>query len=304
MFPTLRKIQGVRFVGGLAVALTLTSIAAAQSAKYGQSISVQGFSQPSRESNVASIASGIVLNVHAREGQRVKKGECLVELDDSVHQKRLELARIAMESTGELQSAQAELNAKISRLGRLQELATRNHATVSELVQAEEELAIARAGLQRAEDRALQQEADYRRLESEAESYRVKAPFDGVVVRIEKEVGEYVGPGEPVVATVANLDVLTVDFLLPRTHRERIQQGQEVNVLFTVLRRQVIGVVTFVSPFPKGETNTYSVKVRVENTDGELSAGERCLLPDLDTLGDTRNLQANKPLLPTDIAGE
>jgi hypothetical protein len=74
------------------------------------------------------------------------------------------------------------------------------------------------------------------------------------------------------------LNALSVDFLAPRGRQENVIVGSSATVEFIESRRRAEGVVYYVSPFPDGETNTYTVKVRVANHDGELNAGERCRL--------------------------
>lgn len=250
----------------------------AQTATYNEKYTIQGFSQPARISAVAASIPGILQSRQVCEGDRVRAGVCLVQLDRSIHNAKLEFARVAKEATGELEIARAELAAKRSRLERLTGLAERKHATTVELLQATEDVAVARASVRRAQDRLAQQRADYERLVAESEQYCVKAPFDGVVVEFVKQAGEYVGPGESHICTIADLDELSVEFLVPRPYRGNLAVGASVDIVFTVANRTVTGMVSYISPFPNGETSTYKVKARVDNTKGTLSAGERCVL--------------------------
>lgn len=265
----------------LAVVLLIASLRPcyAQTAKYNESYAIQGFSQPSRVSSVASAIPGIVKSRCVREGDRVAQGDCILRLDQSVHDTKLEFARVSKESLGELEAAKAEHAAHATRLDRLRELASRKHATQVELLQAEEDFTVSKASVRRAQDRLDQQNAEYARLRAESEQHCIKAPFAGVVVEFKKQEGEYVGPGESTVCKIADLDTLLVEFLVPGHFRHNLKVNDEVQILFTVMNRQVAGTIEFISPFPNGETNTYQLKVRVDNSKGELSAGERCVLP-------------------------
>lgn len=281
-----------RFTVAILFSLAATPVFA-QTATYNEAYTIQGFSQPSRISQVASSTTGIVDSHAVKEGQRVQMGECLVRLDHRIHNERLELARVAKDSTGELQSAEAELSAKSARLSRLNELANRNHATSVELMQAQEDIAIARANVMKVKDRLAQAAADHTRLLAESEQFCITAPFDGVVIKFAKESGEYVGPGEAVVCTIAELETLSVEFLLPRNFRKSFNVGDQVDVVFTISAQTVSGTIQYISPFPNGETNTYMLKARVDNSSGQLTAGERCQLKvrtdtDADSPSDTR----------------
>lgn len=258
--------------------LLVANRALAQSAKFHDRYTLQGFSQPLRVSAVASATPGIVESRGFREGDWVRRGECLLKLDSSVHDARLELARVTKDSLGDLETAKAELAADQTRLQRIRNLVERQHATQNELLQAEEIVAVSLANLRRSQDSLAQQEADFARLQAESKQYSVLAPFEGVIVEFTKREGEYVGPGEFAVCTLADLSTLLVEFLVPGHYRHNFQIDDQVEVFFTVAGRDVPGTVQYISPFPNGETNTYTVKVRVDNADGTLNAGERCRL--------------------------
>lgn len=268
------------------VLLTCVSTTA-QTAKFHGVSAVQGFSQPARISDVACQLSGVVSSLEVTPGSQVQQGECLVRLDSSVHERRLEQARLAKESQGETRTAQANLAAQRSRLDRLTALRSRNHATDTELEMARRDFELAEASLLRAQENSLQFAAEYERLLAESQQYCIVAPFDGVLIEYQKQPGEYVGPVDPTVCVVADLSQLSVDFLVPRSLRNTIKLEQTVKVFFVEANRKVKGTVYFVSPFPHGETGTYTVKVLIDNLDRSLNAGERCTLETESSSGTT-----------------
>lgn len=253
----------------------------AQTARLNDRYGVEGFSQPVRLSKVAGKTSGVIVSRNVREGEFVTEGTVLATLDQTVHERRLELARLAMESQGEAEAAIVEERMQQMRFQAISDLANRGHATEVELRQAETDFLASKAAVMRVKERQAQLKADYDRHLAEFEQCQIRAPFDGVVVDFQHEVGEYVGPGEPHVCTVAQLSKLSVEFLLPRSLRDSVHLERQVKVHFTLDNVIVDGQVTYISPIPNGETNVYVVKVEVDNRDGKLSAGERCLL-DLD----------------------
>jgi RND family efflux transporter MFP subunit len=249
-----------------------------QTAKLNARYGVEGFSQPARLSKVAGKTSGTLASRDVREGEQVTAGTILATLDRTLHEHRLELARLAMESQGEMQGVLVERHVRELRFNAVTNLAERGHATEVELQQAEADFLTAKANVIRVEERQAQLKADYDRYLAEYEQCLIRAPFDGVVIDFLRETGEYVGPGEPFVCTIAQLTTLSVEFLVPRSFREALQLNQTVSVLFVDNDVSVDGVITYISPIPNGETNTYLMKVQVDNQDGKLSAGERCLL--------------------------
>ncbi len=243
---------------------------------------IQGFSQPSKLAAVAGPISGVITDRPCREGQSVKRGDCLVSLDLSILHARMELARVTGQSFGELKTAQAELASAKSRQDRIAQLVKRNHATSVELQQAIEAVEIAEANVLHAEERRAQKQAEFKLLKAEANQHHIVAPFDGVLVEYAKQTGEYVGPGDAVVCTLADLDTLSVEFMVPRVYHGEISLDEIVQVAFMASGKTVPGRVENISPYPHGETNTYTVKVLVDNAARKLSAGERCLLQNFD----------------------
>ena len=250
----------------------------AQTAKYYGVNNVQGFSQPARISVVASGLNGVIQSLEATAGMAVDQGQCLAKLDQAVHQQRLNLARIAMDAEAEIDIARMQLAAKADRLERIRGLRDREHATATEFLQAQQDHDLARATLRRAEEDQAKAKAEYQRLVAESQQYCIRAPYDGVLVEFKKQVGEYVGPADPAVCVVADLSQLSVEFLAPPAEASLVTIGQTVTVQFIESGSQVDGTVHYVSPFPHGETGTFTIKVTVDNADRTLTAGQRCLL--------------------------
>lgn len=239
---------------------------------------IEGFSQPNRISNIAAATTGIVKDRVVNEGERVMAGACVLRLQDGVHSQLVRIAELSKEATGELEAARAELRSSTHRVQIIRELSRRGSATPDELLRAESDFEYATANVKSMEEKLLLRQAEYDKLLIESENYCVKAPFDGVLVEFLKQEGEFVGPSDPTVCVFAELSTLSVEFLVQRQFRPALKLGSEVAVHFVESDQRVSGRVYYISPFPNGETNTYAVKVRVDNSEAKLNAGERCQL--------------------------
>jgi HlyD family secretion protein len=112
----------------------------------------------------------------------------------------------------------------------------------------------------------------------------LRAPFDGVILVRQAELGEVVSPGTPVV-TLADLDHLWVRVYVPETDLGKIHWGQTVDVhTDTFPDKTYPGRISFVASeaefTPKSVqtekervTLVYRVKVDVENPHRELKPG-------------------------------
>ncbi len=112
----------------------------------------------------------------------------------------------------------------------------------------------------------------------------LRAPFNGVVLVRQAELGEVVSPGTPIV-TLADLDHLWVRVYVPETDLGKVHWGQVVDVRTDTYPAKIYhGRISFVSSeaefTPKSVqtekervTLVYRVKVDVENPNRELKPG-------------------------------
>lgn len=146
--------------------------------------------------------AGRIAQIGFAEGQRVRKGQLLVQLDDVLQK-------------AELSQAQAQLSIARANLKRNEEL-------VAQAFVAQRVLDESRAALQVAEAQVALAQARLARM-------RVLAPFDGTVGLRNINLGEYVKDGADLV-NLEDTSQLTVDFRLPERYQTRIATGQAVKV--------------------------------------------------------------------------
>lgn len=163
-----------------------------------------------------------------------------------------------------------------------------------DMAQAQTELEIAQARLKLAEDRyALYQngpdpaevelaEARIQNAQAQAAAVRasldnleMKAPFAGTVTRVNFQSGEWVIPGQAILALadLAHLRVETTD--LSEKDIPGIEAGQPVSVLIEALNQQVAGVVTEIAPLADtlGGDVVYKTTIDLDELPPGLRAG-------------------------------
>jgi HlyD family secretion protein len=149
----------------------------------------------------------------------------------------------------------------------------------SELVEGtrKEQLAVDRSMVRQA-----QQQLDLARIRL---GYTVlRAPFSGVILVREAELGEVVSPGTPIV-TLANLDNIWLRVYIPETQLGKIHWGQPVDIRTDSYPNKVyhgrIAVISSQAEFTPKSVQTqqervtlvYEVRVDVENPNQELKPG-------------------------------
>ena len=151
--------------------------------------------------------SGRVVRIGFADGARVRRGQLMFQLDDTLQQ-------------AELSQAQAQLSIVRANLQRNQDLVAQGFVAQRVLDESRASLQVAEAQVQLAQARVGRM--------------RIAAPFDGVVGIRNISVGDYVREGADLVA-IEDLSSMVVDFRLPEREQARIRQGQVVNVQLDAL---------------------------------------------------------------------
>jgi RND family efflux transporter MFP subunit len=243
---------------------------------------IDGFTEPYHDIDVAAPEMGQIVKMEVREGDRVTEGQVLARLHDAVWNASLEVARVAMESAGRLEAAQAELRLYRETLEKLERLLQRQHATQHEVDRALSQRDAAEARVRVAQEELLVRAQEYERARTQLEQRRVLAPISGVVTQIYKDAGEFVSPSDPTVIKVVQLDPLLVVFSVPVSEARGLQEQSKLNVRIEPLKDPVQGTVEFISPTADAQSGTTRVRVRIPNPGERISSGANCqlLLPD------------------------
>ena len=200
-------------------------------------------------SETASEISGLVGMVHFEEGQRIRKGQILVELGSEILGKRLQA------TTASFEQSLAELEIAGIDLKRRQKLFKKK--SISK--QSYDENRFQVIGL---EKRAASLKADVERLEIELEKKIIRAPFDGIVIKRHVDRGEWISEGETV-AVIGRDDNIDIVAEVPERFIQYIKNGMQVSI--TANGRNFVGAVIAIVPRGDFATRTFPVKIRTPN---------------------------------------
>lgn len=194
---------------------------------------------------VTNEVAGQVRGLHFESGQTVRKGDLLVQLDDTVDQ-------------ADLRGVLAQRDLARIKLGRFGKLLKDRSASQSDYDEAKAELDSA--------------EASVAAKEALIAKKRITAPFDGDLgIRI-LDLGEYLAPGSRIVPLDA-LDPIYADYGLPERHLPYIAVGKRVVVKVAAYPDlEFDGTIAAISPGVEEQTRTVKVRAILEN-------GERLLRP-------------------------
>jgi membrane fusion protein (multidrug efflux system) len=199
-----------------------------------------------RQVELISKAQGQITVLDVEEGDRVRSGAVLLELDHREQDILVDKARVLADT------------AKLE-LARIQNMAERGLATDRELEEAK----------QTAEVNAYEYDLAKVRLEDRI----VRAPFDGQVTVRHVEVGQTVSLGQALVG-VADISPLEVKLYLPEKVVGRLAIGQPVRIVSDVREDLALeGVVHRIAPVVDAATSTVKVTLRVEDPEDAVRVG-------------------------------
>lgn len=225
---------------------TPVDVALVERVSFPRGLSAIGTLRSDESIMVSAEVAGRIAKVNFEEGQPVKKGDVLVELDDAV-------------ARAELAQAEANLAMAQSKFDRSQRLQTAGFVSK----EAREDASI-----------ALQlQQATIALSKARLERMRIMAPFDGVVGLRSISIGEFVTPGQAI-APLEAVYVLKADFRLPERHVADIQVGQTLEINVDALpNKRFEGQVYAVSPLVEAGGRSVLVRATVNNKEGLLYPG-------------------------------
>jgi len=240
---------------------------------------MKGFLEPNQRVDLTPPFRGILGKLYVREGDRVKPGMLVAELDSRVLKAELKSARKVMTFHGKVDSARALLDLRENHLQSLETLMKSGNARNREVERARTEVLMARAGLQMAREEKQLSRLEYEKILARIEERRIRSPIGGVVVRIYKKRAELVGgvQGDPLM-TIVQIDPLKAVFHMPPGETAVLKPGGTVFLQVASRPGRLEGLIEFVSPVIEPDSGTVRVTVRVPNVKGTVQAGTRCTL--------------------------
>ena len=239
---------------------------------------IEGFTGPYRQIELAFGESGVLAELRVKEGARVQEGEVLAQLDTTVLERTLDIARQRSESNGALSAAQAELELRTKYWQQLSQLHDRGHATQREIDRASTDVKVAEARVAMAEEEQSLQRLECRRIEAQIERRILRSPLNGVVSEVLRETGESFLANDPRVLTVVQLDRLLARFSVPPELAATLTLDQSVPLMIGSDSRPLDGTVESIAPVMDAKSGTVDVTVAVDNPHEAIASGVRCWL--------------------------
>lgn len=208
-------------------------------------ISISGTLMPDESAMLSAQTSGQVRKIFFSEGDKVKKGQLLVKLDD----RQWQAQRQRLEA--ELETAQKDVERK-------EQLTEIQGVSQSELDNARLEVETIKA--------------DKEELDVMIDYASIRAPFSGTIGLRNVSPGSYLSAGTSV-ARLVKSDVLKLEFSIPEGQANKVKAGQEVRFSISDNDSLFTAKVYATEPVINENTRALRVRARASNSDMKLIAG-------------------------------
>jgi membrane fusion protein (multidrug efflux system) len=190
--------------------------------------------------------SGRITQLNFTDGQRVRKGQVLVQFDDQLPR-------------AQVQQSQAELSIAQANQKRNQELVAQNFISQRSLDESAANLQVAEAKLSLAR--------------ATAARLKIIAPFDGMVGIRQVNVGDYLKDGADIV-NVEDIEAIFVDFRLPERFQNKIRRGQTAMLDIDALPgRKYTAQIQAIDPLIDANGRSIGIRGCIDNRQLQLRPG-------------------------------
>ena len=174
-----------------------------------------------------------------REGQLVKKGELLAEINDSGLKEQLDQMLI-------------QANYTKDNFDRIKRLWEKNIGSEMQFLKAKSDF--------ETNNKMVEQIRD------QLSKTKIYAPFDGEIDEIISNLGSNLVPGSPIVRVV-NLDIIYAEAQVPEKYVSSIELGTEALVSIPLLNKEITSKIVQSGNFINPNNRTFRVEAPVENKD-------------------------------------
>ena len=188
---------------------------------------------------ILSEFQGALKNLFVREGQLVKKGELLAEINDSGLKEQLDQMLI-------------QANYTKDNFDRVKRLWEKNIGSEMQFLKAKSDF--------ETNNKMVEQIRD------QLSKTKIYAPFDGEIDEIISNLGSNLVPGSPILRVV-NLDIIYAEAQVPEKYVSSIELGTEALVSIPLLNKEVTSKIVQSGNFINPNNRTFRVEAPVENKD-------------------------------------
>ncbi|MEM8790527.1 MAG: efflux RND transporter periplasmic adaptor subunit [Pseudomonadota bacterium] len=232
--------------------------------------------EPKSMIDLGSSDEGLITEILVTRGDRVERGQLLVQLDNEIQ--RLQVERMEMRANSDVEKRAQETRRELRQLDvdRAQELLKKRVGTVKSFDDARIELALTQLAIEDAVMSKDIAQIEYRQAQAQLDRRKLSSPVAGIVTSVEAAPGEYAHE-QLTIMQIAEVDPLHVEVFVPARMWGKVQIGQSYRVLpMAPLEGDWQATVSAVDTVFDAASGTFGVRLVLPNPDGKIPAGILC----------------------------
>ncbi len=235
-------------------------------------ISASGEIQPKIKVNIQSDVIARIEKLYFKEGDYVKRGQKLVELEKDTYLFQRDQAKAAIASAiASLKVSEAQLEEAEVRRNRIKALLDENLISRESYDQAEATYKSAFARVEASKEEINRLEKYLKEAEDKLKKTTILSPLDGKVVELILKEGEVVISGTPnvpgsTIAIIADLSEIISEVDVVESEISKVSLGQKAKVVVDAFpQKELEGIVEEIgeSAFKKVDVNYFKVKIKI-----------------------------------------
>lgn len=272
---SLLVVTGYYLLAGSTPIVEITPVVSVDPGQPVTVLNASGYVVAQRRAAVASKGTGRLIELRVKEGDQVRQGQILAQLENA------DVAAVLSRAKANLNAARftyeefkAELNEAVLNHERKKELLEAGLLPQAEFDSAQARYHRAQAALSSAEAAIQAAEAAVRAAQVDLENTYIRAPFDGTVLTKNAEVGEVVAPfgssslAKAAVVTLADMESLQVEADVSESNIAKIQIGQRCEISLDAYPQiKYEGMVDTIVPTADRAKATVLTKIRFLSRD-------------------------------------
>jgi RND family efflux transporter MFP subunit len=199
------------------------------------------------ETSIGSKLLARVMEVDLKAGEKVKKGDVLIRLDDSDLRAKLQQVKAAVSSAEAVRAQAASDERRYAELVQSRTVSRQQYDS-------------AIATLHSADADLLRAKAAVNEVQATLDWATIRSPIDGTVIDKKVDVGDMVTPGQMLV-TLYDPKRMQLVASVRESLTHRLQVGQDIGVRVEGLDKQCSGTVSEIVPEAQSASRTFQVKV-------------------------------------------
>lgn len=259
-----------------------------------QTVSATGKIQPETKVKVAPEVSGEIVDLLIKEGDTVTKGKLLARINPSIIETQLEQQKAYVDAAKQdVASIRVQMDNSLVELNRIKELYNKKVASKQDLDNSQAAYDAYIANYNATKARYNSAVASLKEIQVQAHKTTIFAPIDGIVTSLLVEKGERVVGTNMMsgteMLTVSDLNVINAEVDVDENDIVLVKLGDTASIEIDAIPNKVFkGVVIEVGHSAStesgnssvsaatGQTTTFSVKIRLLDTEARLRPGMSC----------------------------